>query len=266
MVVLDSDSVHSGDGFEPAEAGEFIRKTDAPLSQTPLRRPIDRASSTRMHYVGRPGSRRYQRFVNKAYLLQNENAIKIPEDLLVYSIDTSNHPISRVVLDANSRKKWEPFVNITEEKQERLIRNLTHRPDHDHHYDHHRSNISAYESFIQIESKIRKVLLTLIDDEFFFNLDKEISDYVNDADNNNNNSSSRKTSLVYNLDDPYQRMITYGICQYYKLNYIKQEGKRDDDRTFVNISKKKGTVIPTITLSRYLLNNFIENQPKPSVL
>jgi len=272
MVILDSDSttsstltggdsngiiINNGDNgglMAASQAGSsrpLISSTRNSSNYTPLRKPIDRASSTRIHYIGRPGSRRYQRYLNRSFLLENERNIT-PQDLLVFSQITT--PLSMVLQDSNHLKNWEPFISTSEEKQEHMLKKLTNGSEHNTNKSNARrmSSSSASDSFALIDLKIRKLFKKsgVLECEIFDNLEKEITCFILGNDNDNNNS----TSLTYSFDSTYQRMLCHGICQYYRLESRSQsvDDDNDVDHKIVIVKKKHESCIPNETLSTHL--------------
>jgi len=77
-------------------------------------------NSTRSLNVGRPGSKRYQRFLNRAFLIGNGVQL-LPEDLNVFVAKYS--PLSSL-FEPENRKIWEEFVTLSEEKQELFLASL----------------------------------------------------------------------------------------------------------------------------------------------
>jgi len=80
-----------------------------------------RDSQARLEKVGKPGSKRFQRFVNKTYLYQHEWDLQ-PEDFEIAKKSPS--PFS-LLFDEKIKQLWEPFIDITEEEQEKLLQKLS---------------------------------------------------------------------------------------------------------------------------------------------
>jgi len=271
-MVLDSEmvtSIENQSTISQAGAPKPISKPKRIISElsTPLRKPIDRASSTRLHYIGRPGSRRYQRYLNRSYLLEKESNI-ISEDLLVFNPTIT--PLSKLLLDPENRKEWEPFRSVSEEKQEQLLQSLKINSSHNSEGSQFELSSkrveSASERFRSIDRKCRKILkkTTITDYEFFYDLEQEITQFIKNDCNNTDDHH-----LLYSFDCTYHRMICHGICQYYKLDARSKNNRapadctsnnnsnnNDDDNVnrIVVIKKKETTNIPNETLSGHLQN------------
>jgi len=82
------------------------------------------------------------------------------EDLMVFV--QTNTPLSKVMQDSENAKNWDPFVNISEEKQEHLFKKLNLKPKANNNSTNNnnsrRVSISASDSFGLIDLKIRKLL------------------------------------------------------------------------------------------------------------
>jgi hypothetical protein len=207
---------------------------NVPSSRRSTRPPINRASTARLSYFGRPGSKRFQRFVNKSFLLDNEDDLNA-EDLVVFS---STSTALTLICEESNKKIWEPFVSVTEEQQKNMIAII--EPTRGTAAE---VPLSSARSFASIEVKIRKVLKANIDSEFFLSLEKELLNYIESDD---------VSTLEYSFPEAYHRMLCHGICQYYNLKSI---SKNDKGGRILVVDKKKESRNPGETLIQHLRRN-----------
>eukprot|EP01118_Nematostelium_gracile_P014046 TRINITY_DN53_c0_g1_i1.p1 TRINITY_DN53_c0_g1~~TRINITY_DN53_c0_g1_i1.p1 ORF type:complete len:295 (+),score=74.96 TRINITY_DN53_c0_g1_i1:191-1075(+) len=93
----------------------FVRRQKVP-------REVIRDSQSRSHNTGRPGSRRYQRFLNKSFLQEQIWDLQV-EDFSI-KVPTSLSPFTCLFESANNMERWSPFVEVTEEIQCQLLSGL----------------------------------------------------------------------------------------------------------------------------------------------
>jgi len=201
------------------------------------RPPFNRASSARCSYFGRPGSKRFQRYVNKSFLLENEDELRM-EDLIVFQAPTIT-PLS-LLFEERNKKIWEPFVSVTEEQQKNMIAIVEMSSSRHTAAD---VTLSSPQSFDLIDMKIRKILKNNSESEFFSDLEKELLHYI---------ESDEIDSLAYSFEETYHRMICHGISQYYNLE---SRSKNENGNRIVVVQKKKDSRVPGETLSQFLQRN-----------
>jgi len=201
--------------------------------------PIPRISVPRSQYIGRPGSRRYQRFLNRSFLTGQEVEVET-QDLIVFEAPTIT-PLGSLT-EPENRKLFEPFVSVTEEEQQVLFASINvHMTPRTNAADISRQHvsISAAKSFQRIDKKIRKLLKVNLKNDFFRDFDQEIANLIQNG----------SRALEYSFEDSFGRLICHGICQYYSLM------SRSIDTTrgrIVVIERKASTTIPGETLTQYL--------------
>jgi len=222
------------------QAGDSISKIymDNLNSQT-KRKPEPRVSQThKIPNVGRPGSKRYQRFLNKVYLLQHQHEVT-DEDINVFLPSCSSFsflvstPYNQK--QKEGREKWEPFVNVTEEREREMIVDILPKSDYDQN-----EIVSAERSWSLIDKRIRQILKSNTQHPFLLDLENEIIEFV---------ASIQSDSIVYHFEEPFHRMICHGICSFYSIQSSSID--KNQQRTTI-IRKTTKTVIPGITLSNFL--------------
>ena len=156
------------------------------------------------------------------------------------------------------KKKWDPFVEISMEKQEQLLGQLdpqrTPRTAEEILQEIVESDSPA-DRFSRIDREIRLNLRRQIGSPLLDQLEQRIVSYV---------QSSPSEALTLTLEDGFQRMLLHGICQYFCLS-SKSVDTAAGRSTVVSIPSHLQTVqskIPKTLLSQYLVQLF--QQPSPS--
>jgi len=215
--------------------------------------PPVRDSQARISRIGRPGSRRYQRFLNNEYLIEQQWDLEL-EDFQV--VRFGGTPFTPLFAEHN-RKIWEPFIDVTEEEEQWMLRQLDGKPTEQGDElgdwiviekqteicleDFEEPTVHASTSMGRIQRNIRNFIRKNPDSPFLLAMDKEISDYVEHG----------RESLTYLFENAFQRMICHGICQYYAL--ISRSEDQPDGTRLTTVSKpKKGVFSTSHTLSEYL--------------
>eukprot|EP01114_Cavostelium_apophysatum_P017124 TRINITY_DN5012_c0_g1_i1.p2 TRINITY_DN5012_c0_g1~~TRINITY_DN5012_c0_g1_i1.p2 ORF type:complete len:241 (+),score=58.59 TRINITY_DN5012_c0_g1_i1:212-934(+) len=227
----------------PTEAGYtagYQPQTPAPVEQTtPKKRWTPNRASTagRSSNVGRPGSKRFQRYMNKMYLLKEHHNVTV-DDFGIYVVP--NPTIFGQIFEGENRKIWDEFISLSETRQRRFLNELS---SYIRKMDK-QSEAKAHHSFISIEKSARDGIRKGFQTDFFLNLDKELSDYADDDDDTN--------SWIYTFEDSYQRLICHGICSYYRL--VSRSQDDENGERVVVIKKCKRSAIPGECLADYLRN------------
>jgi len=207
----------------------------ASQSVTPKRnnRPPVTTAPPKSSRIGRPGSKRYQRYFNKAYLLQHSDNVT-DEDIQIY-VTTRSH--FSMLIECGNDQIWESFVDFTEESQEELLSSLSAGMEQ---YRQKIGSEGASKSFRSIDKKIRKIIRSRVDIEYLFSMDQEITDFIK--------RDIEESS--YAIPEPSRRMICHGICQFYSLGSNSKDTHKGERVVFVR--KTERSTIPGETLSRYL--------------
>jgi len=234
-------------------------------SQRKHRQLLVRDSQARLDKVGRPGSKRYQRYLNKSYLYEHEWNLE-PEDFEVAR--KSSSPFS-ALFDEVNRTKWEPFIDVTEEQQEYLLRKLQDASvslvEVDEQEDEFGDFVmisSEYKvipideevkkmtqtqslpvdfHFQKVDRKIRKFIRKNPNDPFLRSLDCKIVEYI---------QHTSYQSKTFSFHGSFHRMVCHGICQFYSLHSKSQN--ISDTRVVVVRKPKSKIAFPSITLSQFL--------------
>jgi len=211
--------------------------------------------------IGKPGSKRYQRYLNKSFLQEQQWDLK-KEDFEVFQFSCS--PFSLLFEESNKRK-WAPFIDITEEEQNQLLSRLREAFSEDEKYDEFGDFVflssqtleakdfeepeeektpspPAEIHFRKVEKKIRKFIRKNSDLQIIQSLDQEIVEYI---------QLSTYQPKKFTFSESLHRMICHGICQFYTLS-SKSEDCTSGNRVVVVRKPKKGISFPSMTLTKFL--------------
>jgi len=221
------------------------------------RRYAVRDSEARFNRVGKPGSKRHQRYLNNTFL-QDQHWDLSPEDFEIVRFSCS--PFA-ALFDEENRRRWEPFVDITEEEQRDLLAHLhCMKEDNEDEFgdfvviksetaqimeEFDEVKVPSFPPevhFKKVEKKLRKVMQKHSNNQFFISIDKEIVNYI---------QLSTYTPLTLSLTESFHRMICHGICQFYSLR-SHSESLASGHRIVIVKKPKEGLHFPSTTLSQFL--------------
>jgi len=195
-----------------------------------------RDSQAKRDFIGRPGSKRFQRHLNRSFLLDQSDVSH--DDFNVYP--RSRSIFGQLLSDSEKLSHWEAFIEISEDQQEALLVSLSADVsdylEQEPIQDEHTSEIQ----FKNIDKKLRKLLKMHLESKILSDLDAQMYQYVNDGNFD---------SLIYSFNEPFHRMICHGICQFYALH---SHSKDVSEQRVVVVSKTKKTKFPKETLSEHL--------------
>jgi len=191
--------------------------------------------------------------LNKTFLHDNQWDL-VPEDFTIFRMSCS--PFSCFFSEAN-RKKWAPFVDITEEEQHKLLNQLYGSSDEELEdelgewvivekeqkatSDEIKISFRAEVQFQRVDKKIRKLMLRNTCDEFLVLLDQEIVKFM---------QVPAGKLLTKTFDEPFHRLICHGVCQFYSL--VSKSEDFEGGRRVVIIKSKNSLHFPSTTLSKFL--------------
>jgi len=102
-----------------------VRFGELPISERPRKKKLVRDSQKAREFVGRPGSKRHNRYMNKMELL--DKALSDSESELEIEIEFKieyKSPFAILFEDADMKERWEPFIEVTEQEQTDLLAQL----------------------------------------------------------------------------------------------------------------------------------------------
>eukprot|EP01102_Stenamoeba_stenopodia_P007463 TRINITY_DN208_c0_g1_i1.p1 TRINITY_DN208_c0_g1~~TRINITY_DN208_c0_g1_i1.p1 ORF type:complete len:238 (-),score=64.74 TRINITY_DN208_c0_g1_i1:136-849(-) len=222
--------------------------------------------------VGKPGSRRHQRFLNKTHLTDEETDEEDPFGLVNGEGEVpERHSMFKDVLESEEKKEIiSPFLNTTIDEEEEFLASLQ-EPEK--------------EKRPELDRLSKKMLIKYHGTDFLEDLDRHISSFVEiigscDSDPTNQHnaipSSSypstkhrlreltsehfettidvQKEKMVIKFKDSFHRFLAHSVCRYYSLSSnseTKSGGKR---LTVITVPRNspRPIAMPTITLDNYL--------------
>eukprot|EP01132_Coremiostelium_polycephalum_P001970 gene1970-2421_t len=217
-------------------------------SQPKTRLPIKKKKSNRDSLAfrespGKPGSRKYKRYMNTQFL-KDGGSLK---DKFQAEMDFTLIETKKTLLfyqDQPFKKHWEPFHEITYDKQQEIISSLSPEADIKPEKQHNINTRFA---------KLRKSLRPLFKQPFLHNsyfittAEQKLIAFWHDI--------YAKQIEVF-IPDSYQRLLLHGLVSYYSL-FSKSFTSKDGQRITVISKPKVMPPFPDLSLTEYLLN---ENQ------
>jgi len=246
-------STSVGDFSFLEEISTSVPSPSNPVSPKKRQRYVPmRDSQARFSRVGKPGSKRFQRYMNDSFL---HNVLDLePEDFQLQSVRST----FSLLFEEQNEKKWAPFVDITEEEQDYLLFSMNHvkkgEEEEDEFGDFVIIPIENMETkqedcsfhpetkFRKVDKKIRRFIQKNPTNPFLLSMDEEIVKYI---------EMGTFQPKIFSFDQSFQRMICHGICQFYSLNSFSRENEKGS--RVVTVRKPlKGFSTPSITLSIFL--------------
>lgn len=198
--------------------------------------------------VGRPGSKRFQRFLNKEFLETAQEDLE-SRDWDIIDFSTTGSWFGQLC-DEHNRVVWEPFVDITEEEQDYLICAANDRQRKEASMEGAACNgTSPAARFERIERKPRRALWENPRCEFLQQVESEVIAFLHRC------GSPVVEPLVMPLDgSPYHRLICHGVSQYYLLASYSRTA--NGQRSLIICKPRHVDHIeqPHITLSEFLVH------------
>jgi len=210
-----------------------------PLHKSVGRKSYRRDSLASREQIGRPGSKRYQRWFNGNFLSEQACDLESNADYRLVE-DTS---LFRHLFEAENGELWAPFCDVTEDQQEELFMSIGYYPKE-------KTNVgtalpprlcSPAISFKKIDKTIRGIFDRNFNEELLLQLDQEMITYVQKTDS---------TKRVYIFKETFHRLMCRGVAQFYSLKASSQDSS-GGQRELV-ISKPPRIILPSKTLCQYL--------------
>jgi len=225
-----------------------------------------RDSLASRYRIGTPGSRRYRKWYNEFYLVQNlsetESATDLSDDW-----DSDCEPAYgsfALVLDGEYKELWDPFIDITEEQQQFLLGYYSDSEYSDTDYENENKGddstypqppLTADEAFTQIRNVSRRLLIRQRDNQLLQELDETIFSYSNGVISLTESMDyiqhdQTDGSLIFSLEEKFQRLLLHSLCEYYDLVSY-SIGDEEDQRQTV-VYKRQHTPVRETPLMIYL--------------
>jgi len=225
-----------------------------------------RDSLASRYRIGVPGSRRYRKWHNEFFLLQNLSGAESATDLSD-EWDSDCEPSFgsfAPVLD-EYKEIWDPFIDITEEQQNILLGYYNSDSDYSDSEDypgHKRDSgrvlpltLSADDAFTQLSNVTRKLLIRHRDNQLLRDLDETIFAYSTDAISEVDEKDylildPSEGSLVFSLEDKFHRLLLHSLCEFYDMVSYSFGEEEEGRRTVVY--KRHDTPVREMALKDYL--------------
>jgi len=219
---------------------------------TPTRTRWVRDSVTRLNKIGRPGSRRYQRYLNREFLQEQQWDLQ-PEDFQVVCFSKTTFSL---LFEEENRQLWAPFVDVTEEEERVMLQRMcSGRPveendelgdwvviDSINAESEVKKNpiVKPHICFMRVDKRVRKYIQKNPDSPMLESMDKGITQYIQEE----------KRKKTYNFENSFHRLICHGVCQFYSLHSCSEDN--EDGSRALHISKPRSHNSPSVTLSEFL--------------
>jgi len=247
----------------------------SPLSNSPRK-----ASTFLQKKIGTPGSRRFQRFVNNAFLIDQQQ--KFSTALTTQDMEEDlSYPASlfhTLFENDEDLKAWHSFIAESEEDQDIFLmemeetknkkpksfkqskRSKSSRPismENNHNNDNMDEDEDSNEltisdisflSFRLIDKSARSLLKRIYTWDFVQQLDNELLKFTHQVN---------EDKVTYSIADSFQRMILHSICQYYHLPSNSVNTENGDRIVIIRKSKKDMNYFPAPVQS---LSHFLASQ------
>lgn len=204
------------------------------------RKKLVRDSQKSRESVGLPGSKRHNRYRNKMDLL--DKALSDSESELEIEVELTvefRSPFSILFTDSDCKKKWEPFVDITEEEQSELLSRFY--PDAKQTRPPKRTEFSTapQDRFNSLNRDERKLIKKYTGDPIIERFESLCIDLI----------LSRQTTKNIKLTN-FECLILGLVGTYFSLSVTAQS--ISDEEAMVTVYKQKGVLLPSVKLSEYL--------------
>ncbi|PRP86709.1 hypothetical protein PROFUN_02858 [Planoprotostelium fungivorum] len=157
--------------------------------------PMPRANN-----VGLPGSRRYRRWLNKSYLMEQEGELEIEDFVLFHQ---SHQPVFTTKCQA-----WDQFVNTTEEHQGEMLKSMGAEFSQNvqqHHGDR----------WSMMDNRLKRLLISSFGSDALLSIDTQVRNFL----------EASEVSMDLVSEDTYGRLL----CT---MDYGLQRAQQTDRRSW----------------------------------
>eukprot|EP01059_Diplonema_ambulator_P034828 TRINITY_DN7_c0_g2_i10.p1 TRINITY_DN7_c0_g2~~TRINITY_DN7_c0_g2_i10.p1 ORF type:complete len:384 (+),score=57.45 TRINITY_DN7_c0_g2_i10:507-1658(+) len=265
-VILFKEDVSSSDSeLKRGERKKFVLTTSHRVEQ-PLNQDKIEARGIRAFpgVTGPKGKQKHRRWRNQFF---------VDEDVVALLEESGHKPSSRPKItkeqfqdlfthrtatdfgfynsDGEVDRRWEPFIEITEEKQaillEKYNKGKTAKPPQDTTLT---SNTTVSQRWNRIGKPLRSELVRLKGkrDTFFKPVETRLLEYIKAIDRSKEDCTE-VDPLVLKFDDGYHRLLCHGVVTYYGLFSVSETGDDGDRYTLVHPPKRCPTPFPVPEMS-----------------
>eukprot|EP01090_Pellita_catalonica_P021698 TRINITY_DN8185_c0_g1_i1.p1 TRINITY_DN8185_c0_g1~~TRINITY_DN8185_c0_g1_i1.p1 ORF type:complete len:255 (+),score=25.05 TRINITY_DN8185_c0_g1_i1:40-804(+) len=215
---------------------------------------------------GKPGSRRYQRYLNASYLndadFWDASVCEILQQqrLMMWCPEFRNY-FQYIWENEENFSLWRPFVDITEDDQSRLLQQLSPAPQLSAIDDATEAKrlffMIGKDSRKMLKDPVHKALLLEMESKIIeaFALEESPSLSKGAADHLFEDLSLTNGELRFMMDDSRCRRIVHAVCKYYSLNSSTISTENCKRLVVVKKRKRHANVVlplPNLILSAYL--------------
>jgi hypothetical protein len=185
-----------------------------------------RDSLTKRYSPGKVGSRRYNRFMNDVYArtfyksdTESDLDSDIWDDLYDENYEPSYGGFADLFLNEDKFKSFDPFIDITEEKQSDLLDDFT---DSEDCIDD--SSSSYDDEDFDIRRSYKKVVKRNKNSTCLHHIDSELYKFQIDE----------KEMMFFSYEDGYRRLLVHSVSDYYKMQSYSKCMENGDRITVVH--------------------------------
>jgi len=216
---------------------------------------------------GRPGSKRYQRWLNDFFLLELNKSLSDIEDEFEWMDDTQfffdttpRPPLRKLFDDPASLQLFEPFINVTETNQSKLMAILnklheaktvedtlssTDASDEEEDIENvapaKPKDLAPEQSLKKLTKDSRKLLKRYADSEILADLNRQVLAFVTNTEG--------LSSQHFKWSDGFQRKLGHAVCQFYCLHSFSRD-TTDGRATVASFTDVK--LSPHVSLLQFL--------------
>jgi len=198
----------------------------------------------------KPGSRRYRRFMKNVELLETALSDSEGEDfeIEVEFTVTFRSPFTVIFDDADFRVKWDPFIDITEEEEARLLALIEQEEALRREKRKKRDSTNPNDCWKKLSKYARQNLLDQAESSqgAIELLDRMLVDFV----------LSRGKRKAVSLPSSFQRLMCRCMAPFYSM---KVQTARTGTGYTTTLIKTKNTQLPTTHLSDFLRSKALQH-------
>ncbi|XP_050203414.1 uncharacterized protein LOC126653546 [Mercurialis annua] len=196
--------------------------------------------------AGKVSNRRSRRWINDRLLMELVPRLDADEIKGLFAPPPWGDATPPSAFSMTNVAEWEKFRNIDMDKQAHIINGLSSSPpkrkgriDAD--------KVAVLNAWRRIDCRTREALRRSFLTDLIEGYETCIRSFIQETED--------EEVLTFRVQDPFQRLLLHGVCEFYNLASVTVSGTTDaESLKTTTIKKKKLAVIelPTITLSHFL--------------
>ncbi|EGG15498.1 hypothetical protein DFA_10338 [Cavenderia fasciculata] len=198
---------------------------------------------------GKPGSKRYNRFLNTQYLKEG-GIFKDHADYEYNLVDQNENLLFQDNID-----NWEPYVNITYDRQQESVEPFV--KEEEDRRRQQRKNSRINHSFSRLRKDLREAFKQpFVQNSYFITeAEQRLLAFINDP---------LLESIEVALDMPFQRLLVHGLGSYYSL-FTSSYTNQDSGKRLTVIRKPKIIPpMPEMSITEYVAQEQLKNKTPSS--